>query len=173
MIPCLWLVCVCAGITGSHCAHLAFMWGLELWIPNLTLLQQVLHPLSHLPRPWTLSPCLALAGHLHHSGPLGQEFLPGWVRYVLWVPAAPQHSSDHAGMSQSHDGLCFRNHGIKSCVLYFFLKKFFFMCNWFLACTYFCVRVSDPLKLELQTVVSCHVGAGNQIWILWKSSQCS
>jgi len=27
------------------------------------------------------------------------------------------------------------------------------------------------LKLELQMVVSCHVGAGNGI--LWKSSQCS
>ncbi|CAO2579474.1 hypothetical protein LEMLEM_LOCUS1012 [Lemmus lemmus] len=35
------------------------------------------------------------------------------------------------------------------------------------------VKVSDPLKLDLQTVVSCHVGAGNRTWVLWKSCQCS
>lgn len=29
------------------------------------------------------------------------------------------------------------------------------------------------LKLELQTGVSCHVGAEDGSWILWKSSQCS
>jgi hypothetical protein len=26
---------------------------------------------------------------------------------------------------------------------------------------YTCVRVLDPMKLELQTIVNCHVGAGN------------
>jgi hypothetical protein len=31
-------------------------------------------------------------------------------------------------------------------------------------------RVSDPLELGLQTVVSCHVGAGDSTWVLWKSS---
>ena len=31
----------------------------------------------------------------------------------------------------------------------------------------------SPLKLELQTVVSCHTGAGNEIRGLWKNSQCS
>jgi hypothetical protein len=35
------------------------------------------------------------------------------------------------------------------------------MCIWFLAYKYVCVRESDPLKLELQTVMSCPVGAGN------------
>lgn len=30
-----------------------------------------------------------------------------------------------------------------------------------------------PLKLELQRVVSCDVGAGNRTQILWKSNQCS
>lgn len=33
-------------------------------------------------------------------------------------------------------------------------------------------RVLNPLGLEFQTAVS-HVGAGNWIWILWKSSLCS
>ena len=39
--------------------------------------------------------------------------------------------------------------------------------HWCLACLSICnyawmsVRASDPLKLELQTVVSCHVSAGN------------
>jgi hypothetical protein len=28
-------------------------------------------------------------------------------------------------------------------------------------CVDICVRVPDPLRLELQTVVSCHVGARN------------
>ena len=36
-----------------------------------------------------------------------------------------------------------------------------------------CVRVSDILELELQTVVSCHVGARNGILDLLKSNQCS
>lgn len=31
----------------------------------------------------------------------------------------------------------------------------------FFACLCVCVKVLDPLELELQTVVSCHVGAGN------------
>lgn len=32
---------------------------------------------------------------------------------------------------------------------------------------------SDLLGLGLQTVVSQHVGAGNRIWVLWKSPHCS
>lgn len=31
----------------------------------------------------------------------------------------------------------------------------------------------DFLRLKLQTVVSCYVGAGFWIWVLWESSQCS
>ena len=33
-------------------------------------------------------------------------------------------------------------------------------------------KASGLMKLELQTVVSLHVGAGNQTWVLWKGSQC-
>ena len=32
---------------------------------------------------------------------------------------------------------------------------------------------SEALELELQTVVSCHVGARNQTLVVWKSNQCS
>jgi hypothetical protein len=32
------------------------------------------------------------------------------------------------------------------------------MCIGILLCMYVCVRVSDPLELELQTIVSYHVG---------------
>jgi hypothetical protein len=32
-------------------------------------------------------------------------------------------------------------------------------------------KVLDPLELELSTVVSCHVGAGNQTWVLCKSTR--
>lgn len=34
-------------------------------------------------------------------------------------------------------------------------------------------RALDPLELELRMVASHHVSAGNQIWVLCKSSQCS
>ncbi|KAM7335920.1 hypothetical protein ACRRTK_004413 [Alexandromys fortis] len=30
----------------------------------------------------------------------------------------------------------------------------------------------DPVGLELQMVLNCHVGAENRTWILWKRSQC-
>ena len=42
------------------------------------------------------------------------------------------------------------------------------------AFAYVCMSLSDPLDLELSnTVVSCHVGAGNWAQVLWKNSQCS
>lgn len=34
-------------------------------------------------------------------------------------------------------------------------------------------RVSDPLELELLTVVSCPVDAGNETVVLWKNSRSS
>ena len=34
-------------------------------------------------------------------------------------------------------------------------------------------KTLDSLELELQLVVSCHVGARNQTQVLWKSSRCS
>lgn len=32
---------------------------------------------------------------------------------------------------------------------------------------------SDPLELELNMIMSGHVGSGNQIWFLWKSNECA
>ena len=55
----------------------------------------------------------------------------------------------------------------------FFNDWFLSYVHWCFAYKCVCVRVSDPLGLELQTVVSCHVGAGNWIPVLWKSNQCS
>ena len=34
-------------------------------------------------------------------------------------------------------------------------------------------ETAGPLELQLQTVTSCHVDAGNQTLVLWKSSQHS
>lgn len=34
-------------------------------------------------------------------------------------------------------------------------------------------RLLGPLELELQVLLSHHVGAGDQIWVLWKSGQGS
>ena len=36
-----------------------------------------------------------------------------------------------------------------------------------------CKRVTDPLELELQTVLSCHMGSGNWTLVLRKNSQGS
>lgn len=60
------------------------------------------------------------------------------------------------------------------CVNFIFLNYLYpkFICVF--ACMYVCgdqKRVSDDLDLELQRVVSGHVGAGNQTQILWKSDQ--
>jgi hypothetical protein len=42
------------------------------------------------------------------------------------------------------------------------IHSFIYLCvHWCFACMYVFGRVSDPLELELQTAVSCHVGAGN------------
>lgn len=35
------------------------------------------------------------------------------------------------------------------------------------------IRALASLELDLQTVVSSHVGVGNQNWVLWKGSQRS
>lgn len=52
--------------------------------------------------------------------------------------------------------------------------------NVFLKCIYFYFMfigvltwMSVPLKLELQRVVGCYVGAGNWTRVLWKNSQCA
>ena len=46
-------------------------------------------------------------------------------------------------------------------VFFFFLKKIFvfILVHWYFTCMNVCVRMSDLLELELQTVVNCHVGA--------------
>lgn len=49
------------------------------------------------------------------------------------------------------------------CIWGFFLMiyLFLFRVHWCFACVNVHVRVSDPLELELQTVVNHYVGAGN------------
>lgn len=38
---------------------------------------------------------------------------------------------------------------------------FFLNVHWGFVCMFVCVKVSETLELEIQIVVSCHVGAGN------------
>ena len=54
-----------------------------------------------------------------------------------------------------------------------------FNVNAYIACMFICVPDGmlgafggQKKELELQMVVSHHVGAENRTWILWKSSQC-
>lgn len=35
------------------------------------------------------------------------------------------------------------------------------------------LKALDPLELELDTVTSCRVGSGNQMWVLRKNGLCS
>ena len=44
---------------------------------------------------------------------------------------------------------------------FFFNDLFLFHVHWYFACMHVCVRVLDPLEVELQAVVSCYVGGGN------------
>ena len=48
-----------------------------------------------------------------------------------------------------------------STIVFFFLKKIFvfILVHWYFTCMNVCVRMSNLLELELQTVVNCHVGA--------------
>ena len=59
-----------------------------------------------------------------------------------------------------------------------FFKQFIFYVHGVFACMYALPKGGQeealgPLKLELQAIVSYHMGAGNQTWVLYKSSQCS
>lgn len=57
---------------------------------------------------------------------------------------------------------------------FWFLKCFWFFFYSFLFLvyyTYVCVKGSGPLELELQTVFSCHMDAGNWTLVLSKSSK--
>lgn len=63
--------------------------------------------------------------------------------------------------------------------IYLFIHFYVYGC---FACLYVCAlcaylvslkkKASEPLGLELQTAVHYPVGAENQIWVFWKSSQC-
>lgn len=44
---------------------------------------------------------------------------------------------------------------------FFFFKFTFIYVRWSFVCMHVCVTVSEHLKLELQTGMSCHAGAGN------------
>jgi hypothetical protein len=57
-----------------------------------------------------------------------------------------------------------------------YINMYIYVCILFLSYVHWCfayVRVLETLELELKTVVSCHMGAGNRTQILWKSNQCS
>lgn len=80
--------------------------------------------------------------------------------------------------------MCGSRHSRKKDLFFFFL--FFFLFHFLRMGVFSCVyttfklgasrsqkRVSDPLELELDRVVSRCVGAANQTQVLWRNGQCS
>jgi len=65
-----------------------------------------------------------------------------------------------------------RNHEviIVVVVVVFIINFYVYLCAVWM---YICVKVLDPLELEVETVVSHYVVAGNWTQKLWKNSQCS
>lgn len=70
------------------------------------------------------------------------------------------------------------------CFIIIILFKLLFYVYKCFACVCICVlqacgahgsqkRASDLMELELQVVVSCHVGAGHQTWVLYRSTVLS
>jgi hypothetical protein len=59
--------------------------------------------------------------------------------------------------------------GVYVCVWVFCLHVY--LCTACVQCPWRPKRVSEPLELELQVVVSCHGGAGNWTRVLWRTSQ--
>ena len=103
------------------------------------------------PIPASSAPGIPFVHHIHR---------PGWLIPKHWTWSSEILLSDIVSDSQ----------------LYFlkdFLKFILFHACWCFACMYVCVRVLDPLELELQTGVSCLVGAGNWTQVIWKGSECS
>ena len=68
--------------------------------------------------------------------------------------------------------------------VYFKVYLFLFCVNECFACMYVCVphkclaapggqkKALVPLELELEMIVNCCVGAGNQIWVFCKNCKC-
>jgi hypothetical protein len=63
-----------------------------------------------------------------------------------------------------------------------YVCMYVYICMYILACMHVCMYVcmytisvqctQRPEELELQMVVTHHVGAVNLIWVLWQSSRC-
>jgi hypothetical protein len=84
----------------------------------------------------------------------------------MYSPGCPgTHFVDQAGLElRNPPASASQVLGLKACATTApHLLTFFKICfiSWCFACMYVCMRVSDPLELESQTGVSCHVGAGN------------
>ena len=80
-------------------------------------------------------------------------FWPLWTfAYAYIQPCRHIHAHSH----QTH-----RYIKSKFNIFECFLNLFLFYVHWSFAYMYACMKVSGLLEPELQTVVSCHVGAGN------------
>ena len=93
------------------------------------------------------------------------------VLYILLLPGfLGENSGDQicAAIALCSEPSHWPSHPLvsKKSFIYFYL-----MYIGLFACIYVCVRRSDLRELELQTVVSCHPGAGNGTWVFQKSSQ--
>lgn len=69
--------------------------------------------------------------------------------------------------------LCFANRYFLSFFCIWAFSSMFCLCNPWEPCNLGQKRMSDPLELELQMVMSHYLGAGNWASVLWKSTQYS
>lgn len=85
-----------------------------------------------------------------------------------WQPGGP--TRDETTRSPL---LVVHRHLLKIILLFILCRRVFFglhICL-FVRCVPY-TKALDPLELELETILSCHVGSGDQMWALWKNGPC-
>ena len=135
----------------------------------------------------------ALSHRLENSPPCTGDRREG-SSLLKWVSRPTRKGIDNRSITgpwKHHKNVYYISHWCKQFIAHFSrylcifsLFLLILLCVWVFAsvCIYLCItwiqcpwrpeRASNTLELELQMVVSHHVGARNQTQVLWKNSQC-
>jgi hypothetical protein len=160
------LVCLWKTLSGGHSCR----WGRGNSIQIILAHMQILSCLAGGQSLWEHP-------SLHPHKPHGPGFLTTWsfgVLPVLLIMVSHGTVGRHLDQMFPEGFTLWLDWKMDFFFLAFFLITIYLVyVRWCFACMNICVKRSDWLKLELQTVVSCHLGARNWTLVLWKSSQCS